>query len=139
MRIPGFLPSKVVVIPNGIDEAKFHPDAPPFSLKTNKQYKFLFVGGTIGRKGPDVLLNAFAQTFSEDDDVCLVIKDFGGKTFYNGQTLGQTIHELQSQPNAPEIVYLNSELSSEEMVGLYTACDCLVHPYRGEGIWVACA
>jgi hypothetical protein len=124
---------KVVVIPNGIDEAVFHPDAPPFSLNTNKQYKFLFVGGTIGRKGPDVLLNAFAQTFSGDDNVCLVIKDFGGKTFYNGQTLGQTIHELQSRPNSPEIEYLNSELSSEEMIGLYTACDCLVHPYRGEG------
>ena len=124
---------KVVVIPNGIDEAVFHPDAPPFTLNTNKQYKFLFVGGTIGRKGPDVLLNAFAQTFSGDDNVCLVIKDFGCKTFYNGQTLGQTINELQSRPNAPEIVYLNSELSPEEMIGLYTACDCLVHPYRGEG------
>jgi glycosyltransferase involved in cell wall biosynthesis len=124
---------KVVVIPNGIDETKFYPEAPPLPLKTNKRFKFLFVGGTIGRKGPDVLLNAFAQTFSGDDNVCLVIKDFGGKTFYNGQTLGQTIHELQSRPNAPEIVYLNSELSSEEMIGLYTACDCLVHPYRGEG------
>ena len=53
--------------------------------------------------------------------------------------MGQTIQELQSRPNAPEIVYLDSELSSEEMIGLYTACDCLVHPYRGEGIWVACA
>ena len=124
---------KVVVIPNGIDEAVFHPDAPPFSLKTNKQYKFLFVGGTIGRKGPDVLLNAFLQTFTGNDDVCLVIKDFGGKSFYEGQTLGETIRKLNSNPDAPEIEYLDSELSSEEMVGLYTACDCLVHPYRGEG------
>ena len=45
----------------------------------------------------------------------------------------QTIQELQSRPNAPEILYLDNELSSEEMIGLYTACDCLVHPYRGEG------
>lgn len=124
---------KVVVIPNGIDETQFHPDAPPYSINTNKRFKFLFVGGTIGRKGPDVLLNAYMQTFTGLDDVCLVIKDFGGKTFYDGQTLGQTVHELQSRPNAPEIVYLDSELNNEEMVGLYTACDCLVHPYRGEG------
>ena len=125
--------SKVVVIPNGIDEAVFHPDAPPFPLKTNKQFKFLFVGGTIGRKGPDVLLNAFLQTFTGNDDVCLVIKDFGGNSFYEGQTLGEIIRKLRSNPDAPEIEYLNSELSSEEMIGLYTACDCLVHPYRGEG------
>ncbi len=124
---------KVVVIPNGIDETKFYPEAPPLPLETNKRFKFLFVGGTIGRKGADVLLNAFAQTFSEEDDLCLVIKDFGGKSFYNGQTMKQTVQELQSRPNAPEILYLDNELSSEEMIGLYTACNCLVHPYRGEG------
>ena len=124
---------KVVVVPNGIDESEFHPDVLPFPLKTNKRFKFLFVGGTIGRKGPDVLLNAFLQTFTGNDDVCLVIKDFGGKSFYEGQTLGETIRKLKNHPEAPEIEYLDSELSSEEMVGLYTACDCLVHPYRGEG------
>ena len=124
---------KVVVIPNGIDESEFHPDVPPLPLKTNKRFKFLFVGGTIGRKGPDVLLKAFLQSFSANDDVCLVIKDFGGKSFYEGQTLGDLIRKLRKHPEAPEIEYLDSELSPEEMVGLYTACDCLVHPYRGEG------
>ena len=127
---------KVVVIPNGIDETKFYPEAPPLLLKTNKRFKFLFVGGTIGRKGADVLLNAFAQTFSEEDDLCLVIKDFGGKSFYNGQTMKQTIQELQSRPNAPEILYLDDELSSDEMIGLYTAWIASASLSRRR-IWVA--
>src|SRR5262249_50983681 len=38
-----------------------------------------------------------------------------------------------AQPGNPEIEYLDRPLSSEELAGLYTACDCLVHPYRGEG------
>ena len=42
---------KVVVIPNGIDESEFHPDVLPFPLKTNKRFKFLFVGGPLVAKG----------------------------------------------------------------------------------------
>ncbi len=125
--------NKVVVIPNGIDEKIFRPDAPALPINTKKRYKFLFVGGTIGRKGPDILLNTYLETFTADDDVCLVIKDFGGKTFYAGQTMAEVIAESRKQPNAPEIVYLDDELPPEQVAGLYTACDCLVHPYRGEG------
>ena len=40
---------------------------------------------------------------------------------------------MQSQPDTPHILYLESDLSDEHMVELFNACDCLVHPYRGEG------
>lgn len=129
----GIPAAKVKVVPNGIDPARFNPQAVPFSLPTRKSFKFLFVGGTIHRKGPDVLLQAFVHAFKAQDDVCLVIKDFGGKSFYAGQTMEDAVRFAQNQPNAPEIVYLNEELAPESLPGLYTACDCLVHPYRGEG------
>jgi glycosyltransferase involved in cell wall biosynthesis/Flp pilus assembly protein TadD len=124
---------KVFVVPNGIDPSRFHPGVAPMALATRKSFKFLFVGGTIYRKGPDLLLEAFMTQFTADDDVCLVIKDFGGKDVYAGQTFEQRIRAAQAQPNAPEILYLNEELPPESIPGLYTACDCLVHPYRGEG------
>ncbi|MBC8097052.1 MAG: glycosyltransferase, partial [Akkermansiaceae bacterium] len=125
--------AKVKVVPNGVDTECFNPQAAPLSLATNKSFKFLFVGGTIGRKGPDVLLNAYLKSFTAADDVCLVIKDFGGQSVYQGQTFATQIKAARQQPNAPEILYLDSELAPEELPGLYTACDCLVHPYRGEG------
>ncbi|HXG49186.1 MAG TPA: glycosyltransferase, partial [Methylomirabilota bacterium] len=74
----GVDPGKVHVVPNGIDPERFRPDVPPRRLATEKKFKFLFVGGTIPRKGPDVLLRAYLESFTADDDVCLVIKDFGG-------------------------------------------------------------
>lgn len=124
---------KVHVVPNGIDAKVFRPDVKPMTLATKKSFKFLFVGGTIVRKGPDVLLKAFLESFTAQDDVCLVIKDFGGQSVYAGQTFEAQVKAAQSKPNAPEILYLNEELPPEVLPGLYTACDCLVHPYRGEG------
>ncbi len=129
----GVAPEKVKVIPLGIDPQSFRPDSKPLPLATRKAFKFLFVGGTIYRKGPDVLLRAYLDTFTAADDVCLVIKDFGGNSVYQGQTLGAQIKAAQAQPNAPEILHLTDDLPPESLPSLYTACDCLVHPYRGEG------
>jgi hypothetical protein len=93
----------------------------------------LFVGGTIPRKGIDVLLNAYTRTFTSRDDVCLVIKDFGAGSFYKGQTAESQIAQCQAPFGAPEIEYIQRSLTEEELAGLYAACNCLVHPYRGEG------
>jgi GT2 family glycosyltransferase/Flp pilus assembly protein TadD len=125
--------NKVSVVPNGIDPSRFNAQAAPLKLATQRKFKFLFVGGTIGRKGPDLLLQTYLKNFTAADDVCLVIKDFGGKSFYAGQTFESQIRTAQSLPDAPEILYLNEELPPESLPGLYTACDCLVLPYRGEG------
>jgi len=125
--------AKVVVVPNGVNLEQFHPQVAPMKLATQKKFKFLFVGGTIFRKGPDLLLKAYLDKFTAADDVCLVIKDFGGKTVYAGQTFESQIRTAQSQPNAPEILYLNEELPPDALPGLYTSCDCLILPYRGEG------
>ena len=129
----GIPSDKLKVLPNGYNPAVHHPGAAPTPIATGKKFKFLFVGGTIARKGADLLLETYLATFRRSDDVCLVIKDFGGKSAYQGQTLSERIRQAQSDPNTPEIVYLDQELPERELAGLYTACDCLVHPYRGEG------
>jgi glycosyltransferase involved in cell wall biosynthesis len=132
--VSGGVPAdRVHVVPLGVDPRRFHPGAPPFPLKTAKPFKFLFVGGTIHRKGIDLLLEAYAETFTAYDPVCLVVKDMGGTSFYRGQTAAERIRQIQSQAATPEIEYLDQELSGDKLAGLYTACDCLVHPYRGEG------
>jgi glycosyltransferase involved in cell wall biosynthesis len=138
--IPG---DRVFVVPNGVDEARFHPDVRPLDLAgvdaSGKRaigpstYTFLFVGGTIVRKGIDLLLRAYLQAFTQADDVCLVIKDMGTQTFYKGQTYGEMIRRIQASGNAPRILYLTEDLPPVQLPALYTACDCLVHPYRGEG------
>jgi glycosyltransferase involved in cell wall biosynthesis len=124
---------KVHVIPLGVDPTQFHPNAIPLSLPTRKQFRFLFVGGTIRRKGFDLLLAAYARAFTATDDVCLVVKDLGTGTFYAGQTGEKQVAAFRDRPGTPEIVYLTDPLPADQMPRLYAACDCLVLPFRGEG------
>lgn len=129
----GINSEKIQVIPNGVNPDLFTPMGGKYALKTKKAIKFLFVGGTIYRKGIDVLLDAFVKTFTKYDDVCLVIKDMGGDSFYKGQTAKEYINKLQLIEDTPEIEYIEEMLSEEDIASLYRACDVFVSPYRGEG------
>lgn len=131
----GIPEDKITVIPLGVDETVFHPDVADFPLHVEyqKRFRFLFVGGTITRKGIDLLLQAYITEFSKEEDVCLIIKDHGTDSFYRGITLRDQIKELQNNPQHPRIVYMDQFLTEDHLASLYKTCDCLVHPYRGEG------
>jgi glycosyltransferase involved in cell wall biosynthesis len=129
----GLPESKVHVIPNGIDPRVFTARGAALPLPTKKPFKFLYVGGTIYRKGIDLLLEAYSKAFSAADDVCLVIKDFGKQALYKGQTADKRIQAYRERDNAPEILYLDQDLSQADLASLYRACDVCVAPYRGEG------
>lgn len=129
----GIKAEKVFVFPLGIDLMTFNPQGHIYKLSTEKTFKFLFVGGTIYRKGIDKLLEAYTSTFTRSDDVTLVIKDFGKDSYYKGQTYHEWIQQLAVSAEAPEIIYLDDEMTPSEIASLYRSCQCLVHPYRGEG------
>jgi len=88
---------------------------------------------TLPRKGFDLLLKAYRQVFCDRDDVCLIVKDMGVGTFYQGQTAQAQIEQVRRLPYAPQIEYLADELSDVPMAALYRACDVVVQPFRGEG------
>jgi glycosyltransferase involved in cell wall biosynthesis len=125
--------SKVHVIPNGARPEVFSPVGDSLMLQTAKRFKFLFVGGTIYRKGLDVLIESYSRAFTSEDDVCLVIKDMGVNTLYKGQTSQDLVRKYQGRKGMPEICYLNDDFSEGEMAALYRACDAFVSSYRGEG------
>lgn len=131
--------ARIVVVPNGIQPERFSPDAAPLVLPelpargcgSPAPFRFLFVGGSIARKGIDILLRAFARAFEPGQELELVIKDFGTQSFYAGQGAVEEIRRLQAA--GINIRYLDQDLTEQQIAGLYRACDCLVHPYRGEG------
>ncbi|HEY1727567.1 MAG TPA: methyltransferase domain-containing protein [Candidatus Baltobacteraceae bacterium] len=130
----GFDPANVLVVPNGVDPDIFSPGEPGgYDLGTKKSFKFLFIGGTLERKGIDVLLDAYLAAFRPDDDVTLIVKDFGLGGFYRMVTQREKIFAAQRQPGSPEIVYNDRDLTMAELIALYRSCDCLAFPYRGEG------
>ena len=131
--LSGIDPSKVHIVPNGTEPEIFSPVGESLRLQTTKRFKFLFVGGTIYRKGVDILLESYSRAFTSKDDVCLIIKDLGVNTLYKGQTAQDLIRRFQKQEDMPEILYLEGELNEEQMANLYRACDIFVSSYRGEG------
>ena len=129
----GIDPIKVHVVPNGIDPEVFSPAGESLRLHTKRHFKFLFVGGSIYRKGVDILLESYSRAFTSKDDVCLVIKDLGVNTIYKGQTAQDLIRRFRKRQDMPEILYIKDEFDEERMAKLYRACDVFVSSYRGEG------
>ncbi len=162
-RDSGISEEKLHVVPLGVDATVFHPQALPYVFtdepgaalflsrgdwtpsreeddKTQeaqgsprRPFVFLFGGGTLHRKGIDILLDAYLKAFSAYDDVCLVIKDTGTQTVYRGQNQRERILGLAADETRPSIIYLEDDLSAHHLAGLYAIAHCLVQPYRGEG------
>jgi len=125
---------KVHVVPNGVDHGRFSPDGERLAIDGVPEGArvFLFVGGFIGRKGPDVLLNAWRMAFAGRTDVVLVIKDFGAKGHYKSGDRAP-IADAIADPSVAPIVHLTEELTDDQVAALLRSADVLVHPYRGEG------
>lgn len=129
----GIPAEKIRVIPWGVDPSIHRPDAPGLMLPTPSEFAFLFVGGTIPRKGFDLVLEAYLAEFGADEDVCLVVKDMGTDSFYRIENSRRRVQEALANPQNPQILYYDQFLTDRQLASLYTACHCLVAPYRGEG------
>jgi glycosyltransferase involved in cell wall biosynthesis len=125
--------SRVHVIPNGFDANIFHPGVASWRPSGCRSCAFLFVGGTIRRKGVDLLLQAYADAFSPDDDVTLIFKETGSFSFYQHNNFLPQIQRLASNNDAPHVIVLRDEMNDPTLASLYRGCDALVLPYRGEG------
>jgi glycosyltransferase involved in cell wall biosynthesis len=129
----GLSRDRVQTIPYGFAPEIFHPQVKPWRPSGCRSCAFLFVGGTIPRKGTDLLLQAYTDAFSPSDDVTLVIKDTGSSAFYEHNNLLPQIRNMRQRPNAPHILLLTQEIDDAKLASLYRGCDAFVLPYRGEG------
>jgi glycosyltransferase involved in cell wall biosynthesis len=125
--------AKVHIIPNGVDLDIYRPPGRAAQLPTTKPFRFLFVGGTIFRKGVDILLEAYRRAFTSADLVSLIIKDYGGGITYPQEQGAAMIAEYLKDPTRPEVIHLPAHRNDVEMAELYRACNVLVSSYRGEG------
>lgn len=135
----------IAVVPLGVDIDKFNLSVQALDLSTiswdtcsnierlNTSYKFLFVGGSIYRKGVDILIKAYLKAFHPQDNVSLIIKEYGNPKIYGSDSLSLQLRAFQSDSHIPPIYYFSENLQINQMASLYAACDCLVHPFRVEG------
>jgi FkbM family methyltransferase len=100
-------------------------DAPP-----SGRFCFLHVSSCFPRKGVDVLLAAYARAFRRTDPVRLVVKGFPNP---HNDVAAQVARLQASDPDAPEIEFIDRDLPATGLHALYRSADAMVLPTRGEG------
>jgi glycosyltransferase involved in cell wall biosynthesis/tetratricopeptide (TPR) repeat protein len=124
---------RIFFLTNGVDTNTFRPDGVKFRPPGTRGFSFLFTGGMIRRKGIDLLLRAYGDAFSPEDDVTLVVKDVGSRSFYANNTLIGQVMEFARRPSSPHTLVMTSDLDDASLAALYRGADAFVLPYRGEG------
>jgi glycosyltransferase involved in cell wall biosynthesis len=117
---------RVHVIPHGYSP-EFAARVRPLPLATRKSFRFLAVVNSHDpyRYGTDILLDAYREAFRENDDVCLVIKDYGANA--------AATQSWFDDGGGPEILYYANFLEKPELAAFYAACSAFAAPFRGEG------
>lgn len=123
----------IVVTGAGVDhmqpvQAQALPQAIASQLKS---FRFLHVSSCFPRKGVDVLLRAYADAFTAQDDVSLIIKTFANPH----HQIARDIDLLKAtHPSFPHVVVIDEDWSHVAMAGLYASSHAYVASSRGEGL-----
>lgn len=126
VRIP------IAVVGNGVDHLlQIKSQAiDPEKIVSWKKYRFLHISSCFPRKGVDVLLKAFGQSFTIHDDVTLIIKTFPNPHNEVEKQLQQLKNENKLYPH---VVIINEDYTNGHIKYLYENCNAVVVPSRGEG------
>lgn len=133
---------QIVIVPHGVKPAseicletdRVKPQPP--KIRTEKNFKFMFFGAALWRKGVDVLLRAYTSAFTAADDVTLILAVSYGES--------PVMEMLQAAIDAvdehgPEIRVIHARLTADEVKQLYASADVYIQPARGEGFGMTIA
>jgi len=122
----GLAPERVFVVPEGVDTNRFvpRPRGPE-----EEPFRFLCVGKWEARKGVGDLVRCFAETFSPDENVELVIH--AHNQWLPGFDSARVIRTALG--GRPARVRASEPVNEDGLAALYTACDAFVLPTRAEG------
>lgn len=126
----------IFVVPNGLYDVYFNLDLSKeqnltkYKVNFDKSFKILHISTLKKRKGVDVLLKSYINTFTSKDDVVLIIKTFLNR---DNSELINYIENLQTNLNNPAIELITSDLKDEEIASLHYQADIEVYPSRCEG------
>lgn len=130
----GVDPSKVHVIHYPIESSPYTKQFTPYSFPPKvKSFKFLYTLAFDYRKGLDLLIPSYCNEFSAEDDVSLILK-----IYVPGWISQKNLFELVSsyipnKQNNPHIHFIIENTPREDLLRLYSSCDCYVSTERACG------
>lgn len=140
--------NRLEVMPLWFDEDKFSVSQAPYDCefelvnetgsypKYPTGYKFLFFSRHTQRKGVDVAVKAFAEEFSDRDDVSLVLftRHIVTKKILEESVLESLKSWIRHYPHRLPPIYLHRfPIPEDKTPGVFGWGDCHVLPSRGEG------
>jgi glycosyltransferase involved in cell wall biosynthesis len=131
----GWPEEKCIVVPHGVNLEDFEDKSKVNNLKTKKKFKFLNVSIPHYRKNIGTLIDAYYSAFTDNDDVCLLLKIKLAKPKYRFECdVMREILNVQKKHKGkrlPQLEVVQNKYKS--MVPLYNSCDCLVSSSSAEG------
>lgn len=137
----GAEPSRVKVVPHGIDPQIFRPAPAEEKSLLRKQrqwsesFVFLSVGAMTGNKNVPMLLRAFAKILRRFPHARLVLKGIDS-LYPSNKFCEDAVKNLtpsEAKMVLPRTMYMGAPISFLEMARLYQAADAYVSPYMAEG------
>ncbi|MBL8859381.1 MAG: glycosyltransferase family 4 protein [Planctomycetes bacterium] len=130
--------SKLRVIPGTVDAGRFERGADPLAIDGARGFNFLSIFDWSRRKGWDVLVRAFVESFAPEADVALVLKVHSSLGLKPEQIAAEMRAFIErdlgrTTDSIPTILLLTARIASTDLPRLYAAADAYVMPSRGEG------
>lgn len=131
----------ILLVPHGADIETFNSGIPALNIDgTSNTFNFLSIFQWQHRKSPDVLLKAFWDEFSYEDNVSLILKTYWGNSGIkeDQRQVRNRIIDYKSElgygnDRAP-VYYSGSLFNDVDMRSIYSTADVFVLPSRGEGV-----
>ena len=130
----GLKPENCFVVPNGFNDQFFNKDKSNTKARFNidpDRFNFVYVGNSQWRKGLDLLINIWHKAFKKYDKCTLIIKD--NSSIYGKNNVLNEVIKMQYKTECAEVIYLDKNITEEEMSDIYKCSNVVVHPYRAEG------
>lgn len=140
MKSSGVYPP-IHVMPLGVDVGRYCPDTGIADFGPSvKDFRFLSVFRWSYRKGYDILLRAYMEEFSADDNVSLVLvsravecpESVGPQKIVEDFNAFKTTID-RPEEDLPHVILYGKPIHERDMPKFYNACDAFALISRGEG------
>lgn len=131
----------IYIFPETTDMTIYDKELPNWEIDGFNGFMFFDVFQFIERKNPEVLVKAYLEEFTAEDNVGLLLKTYREKmTITEKQDISVQLIQWKSQLKEKSFppIFLSVELmDKDDVFRIYKTGDCFVAPHAGEG-WGRC-